>query len=394
MESFCLWYKYNDGAGEKSVENDDDTKHPLFDLHANFWSENIKVKDSSGPHVPYLDIGIRIRDWENINKIAFCCPFILKKEDITDLTSKLKVQEIDELIFNDTCQLITGSDYTTITIGNTEQSILLLCPISFNDGDNGIKKNVKLGNSYLNSSEEKESFIEIDLSNIAKKYLGERDETTNNPNFNSIYFRFRIASHELENNIYFDSTPVNKSIESAFTNTRIIDFKINEERNLGHFTKNNITIGELHLAEFNAVHFLVMVPSHYDVQFLPNSDLSCRELEQRRWDDYFGKKIDTDHDHVLAYHCKKKVKTNQENNRKNFIEFSSLIKIKSYETNIKIIVSYMLIVIALGMLGSSLVNLISKLCISKLKFSGYLPDSVTILVGIILLLIVSLTGRK
>lgn len=45
---------------------------------------------------------------------------------------------------------------------------------------------------------------------------------------NTLYIRLRINNVNLRNHIYFDSEPLNKSFESAFSGTRIIDFKVNE----------------------------------------------------------------------------------------------------------------------------------------------------------------------
>lgn len=100
-----------------------------------------------------------------------------------------------------------------------------------------------------------------------------------------------------------------------------------------------------------------MVPSSYDVQFFPDDHLSCRELESGKWNEYYGKVIDTDKEHVLAYHTRIK---NSDNNGEPVKSFSSLIKIKAFKSNRLTVGMYLLIVIALGMISSSVVNIRSS----------------------------------
>lgn len=47
--------------------------------------------------------------------------------------------------------------------------------------------------------------------------------------YSDIYIRFRIQNIDLENILYFDSELFNKSLDSAFSGTRVLDFKINEK---------------------------------------------------------------------------------------------------------------------------------------------------------------------
>ena len=56
---------------------------------------------------------------------------------------------------------------------------------------------------------------------------------------------------------------------------------------------------------------------------------------------------------ILAYHWKEKSKA-----EKGILNFSKLIRISTASTNLKVIITYVLVVILLGACGSSLIELI------------------------------------
>ena len=63
MKSFGMWYQEqnNQNLGHKS---------PKFDLHVNFWSLE-DIKTSSGVREPYLDIGIKIENYKQLECLTF-----------------------------------------------------------------------------------------------------------------------------------------------------------------------------------------------------------------------------------------------------------------------------------------------------------------------------------
>lgn len=65
----------------------------------------------------------------------------------------------------------------------------------------------------------------------------------------------RINNVNLRNHIYFDSEPLNKSFESAFSGTRIIDFKVNEKRNIPDSVRTEIIVRKEEWAIFKNIHF-------------------------------------------------------------------------------------------------------------------------------------------
>lgn len=343
MKSFGIWYeKYSNETATNSVEAkhaENDLKEigiskeePQFALHVNFWSlEDIKtagnIKD------PYLDIGIKISNYKQVKTLVFYCPFILAQTGIQDLSDKFEKKSNANIVFNDDCEIETKDNYTIIQMSNGMK--LLAFPLF------KVMKNVCNVHQVREASGTK---ILFDF----QKFHDYVKEVEKLKEIDTIYLRFRIKDTSLGNYIYFDSEPLNKSFESAFSGTRIIDFKVNEKRNIHESVRTEIIVNKEIWTSFNNVHFLAMMPSSYDLTSFCDDGMTCRELEQELWDDYLETKIDFSKGHVLAYHWRKK------DAEKLIEDFSCLIKVNYSKTKIKTIFTYALSVIALGMMGSIL----------------------------------------
>lgn len=350
MRSFGLWYKCNESA----------TDSPIFSLDINFWSESVKKKNSA----PALDIGIKIEEFKNLNKLIFHCPFKVNDSDITDLSEKLSKKENANIIFNIDGEIETKDSYFIYSFEkNNKREALLLCPLSPNFS------------SLCNSPEEvNQTDICFDFSKIFPHIKGKQKFT----NITGIYIRFRITSKEFQNNIYFDCEPANKSFESAFSGTRIFDFKINEKRNLDSRIITKIEQEHYSFSQLENVHLLVMEPSSYDLESFANNQLTCRELENTLWDDYFGEHINYSKGRILAYHWKFKG------------ECSCLIKIRYSKTNLSTIMAYIIIALSIGIVGEAIISTLQ----SALTTKPCLTVFISYVVGIILFIIGLFWGRK
>lgn len=347
MRSFGLWYKNNN-------ENNDT---PVFSIHINFWSESVK-KDSG---IPDLDVGIKVKNFKSVNELIFHCPFVIVENDVKDLEPKLCKLKNANIIFNTDGAIQTKKSYSVYSFKKNEnEEKLLLFPLIQD-----------LGEIYCLYKEDNKTDILFNFS-IFNEYLKNKDEFAD---INEVYIRFRISSTELKNSIYFDCEPSNKSFESAFSGTRIFDFKINEKRNLGSKTIAKIDMQKYLFPQIDNIHLLVMEPSSYDVESFANKQMTCRELEGELWDDYFGKNINYSKGRVLAYHWK------FEN------ECSCLIKIKYSKTNVTTLTAYIVMVLALGVLGSTIVAIIQSECV---KYFPY----ISIGIGCFLFAIGLILGRK
>lgn len=347
MRSFGLWYK-------KVKETD---KTPIFSMHINFWSESVKM-DSE---VPDLDVGIKIKDFIGVDELIFHCPFLFGEQDVLDLIPKLCVKENANIVFNTDGEIHTKNSYTVYSfVKDDEKEQLVLFPL-----------NQDFGKIYTIKNEDNKTDILFNFSKFNEYVKGKIDSLDEK----EVYIRFRISTTELKNSIYFDCEPSNKSFESAFSGTRIFDFKINEKRNLGSKTIANIDLQKYLFPQIETIHLLVMEPSSYDVESFSNIQMTCRELEGELWDDYYGAYINDSQGRVLAYHWKFKK------------ECSCLVKVKYSKTNFVTILAYIVMVVALGVLSSTIVAIIQSNWVQKFP-------CISCSVGVVLFGIGVILGRK
>jgi len=348
MRSFGLWF-----SKKEEIKED-----PEFSVHINFWSESVR-KDQADPD---LDVGIKIKDFKIIEKVVFHCPFVVEKDSITDLFPKLCVLQNADLIFNTNGSLNNKDSYSVYSFANgTSEEKLLLFQLN----------HPNLEMMYNLNTQDNKTDIEFDFTKF-------NAVISNNSDYNDIhevYIRFRIQSENMKNTIYFDCEPSNKSFESVFSGTRIFDFKINEKRNLGSKIITNLELEKYHLSKINTVHLLVMEPSSYEVEAFTSEDMTCRELEGKLWDDYYTKNIDYSKGRILAYHWKFKNGC------------SCLLKIKYSKTNIVALMGYIVMIVALGVVGSTIVSGIQDI------FAEYFPLN-AIVCGIVLFGIGLFLGKK
>lgn len=359
MNSFGMWYQLSSDNNNKKVSSCSDTSEkPKIDLHVNFWSlEDItidgKIKE------PYLDIGIKIKNHMHLEQLVFYCPFRCEQSNIKDLAECVSKKNNANIIFNDDCEMETKDNYTIVQLSDNER--LLIFPIS-----SVIKKACIIEN-------EDESTKIIFKFNEFHKYI-ENVEKLND--LKLLYIRFRIQNVALRDIMYFDSEPLNKSFESAFSGTRIIDFKVNEKRNIPEFIRTENIVTNATWAVFDTIHFLAMMPSSYNLTPLCEENMTCRELEKKLWDDYLGTSIDFSKRHVLAYHWKKKCK------EKKIDAFSCLVKVDYSKTKRLTIISYALSVVALGIFSSIIANQIQGMNIICQPLVPTLMITVAIFLGL------------
>lgn len=347
MRSFGLWYK-DTGNYEES---------PSFSVHINFWSESVNNDKDS----PDLDVGLKVCNFSNIDEVRFHCPFNIEDNEITDLVPVLSKIENANIVFNADGSINSKESYSVYTFEKDGcREDLLLFPL-----------NQDLENIYYLEKDDNKTDIVFNFS-IFNKYLKQKREFAK---INQVYIRLRITSTELKDNIYFDCEPSNKSFESAFSGTRILDFKINEKRNLGTKTIKKIDVNKYLFPQIENVHLLVMEPSSYDVESFSNRQMTCRELEGNLWNEYYGKKINYSKGRILAYHWK------FDNN------CSCLVKVKYSKTNLRTLAAYIVMVLALGVFSSTVVTIVQSIC------PNYFGGIVSV-IGFVLFLIGLLLGRK
>lgn len=317
-KSFGFFYK------EKAkAEN----KQAAFNAHVNVWN----VSNSGSP---FIDFGFQIKNYKDLDSVAFNAPFHIDAENIDDLSHVLKENEI-QLIFNNSkfsYKQIEGSIYAGY-LDDKDDTVLLL-PIKNDEGD----FLEYISYEYINSNQ-----FEL-IINLSK--------CKNIPNtINTIYIRFRILNIESQK-LLTTLSAKNNYLESAFIERQILDFKLNNVRTIDRFELNRFLGEGYSLAKFASIHLFVMVPSDYEITTW-GCFSECRQLEKGEWNNYLNNCIVKNMSDISAYHWKQKM-----NNDDTVDEFAQLIKMEHKATNIKLICWYCLIVIILGIIGNVIYEMI------------------------------------
>lgn len=250
MNSFAIWHKTREGINKKLID---------IEVHLNLWKLKSGGK-GGGSFDHFLDMGIMLEDPRQVSNINVFIPSKIYKNEITDL-GRLFREHVDlvPIVFN--------KDYS-VKITQPEK------PVEVLNRDNEFQFNIyKLD-------------IDSDID-IQYKYNGSiitipiPDDLT----AGKIYYRLRIKSKVIESLSYIDK-PANAILESAFACTEIVDFRLNEKRNL-----HDLLLKEIHEGgevKFKPIHLFVMREADYDYLFSSGALYRSRELEKDLWNKYVG----------------------------------------------------------------------------------------------------------
>ena len=312
MNSFGIWAKYKEGIEDKQA----------VDVHANLWDIG-KNSDSA-----FIDFGLMIPDYKNLEAITIALPFSVPDGCIKDLSDIICEKKIGSLVFNTVCVAHFGGraglyETKTLSLDNSDRHILLL-PIADNSNYYGIIVKIE--------DVEGLTCIKIDFSGLRKEF----------EDYEKLYLRFRVRDSQIKDAMFCKLKKKNYFLESAFTETKIVDFMVNELRSIKTEVNEKMTNQKLELVELSKVHFFVMEPAEREVS---SDKMECRRLEPG-WDKYIEESYEPD---TLVYHWSKKAKDD-----KNLSNYSELVKVTSAETNWRLIWGYVFVGIALSVIANIL----------------------------------------
>lgn len=209
-------------------------------LHVNIW----ELEDRS-----FLDIGIKIRDYDDIESVIVDLPWDIEKKDIIDLGGKLSSEKSIAAIFNDVVSYCSHdeSNFADVTIGGENRLILLrLNSSAFSEEKIAVDNGKPVSRIKITLPELLKASIDtIDTKNTKKNQKTlekfaksqqadcENNSTSSKTMFPGVerYIRFRIA--QIPRNIYTtELEKKDKNILSSDIKTRIIDFRINVRRGI------------------------------------------------------------------------------------------------------------------------------------------------------------------
>lgn len=318
-------------------------------LHVNYWklplgkeAKEAGIVCSSDNYSRLIDIGILLRDVDdNIEELVICLPFRFNTSEVIDLSTHLYEEKFISYLFCHPYRVLTLKDCPTYRYAKKEDDdmdgvnfcIYELWPDSLDTED--LTKGTMLHLKFLSYPK--------NLNEIREKA---NSDSENDKKFN-VYVRFRIRNLK-ENDFCFCEDISNDFIQSAFSKTEMAEIKFNEKKTINHNDYQRITNGRDFLA-LSKIHFF-FTGSSDDENVIGNKMDDCELLDPEIWKDYifannkFSKKC-------ISYHW------SVDTNNSNHVFFRTIYSSR----NIKKIIKYALVVIAMGFIGSGLVELVVRL---------------------------------
>ncbi len=268
----------------------------------------------------FLDIGLMIQDAAKVSHVNIFIPQPIASSDIEDLGITFRRNpDLVSILFNEDYRISSGAQEKIVEVLNVDRIPIFYIYVLDLDSDVSIEN--AFGGSII------KIHIPQELAN--KKH----------------YYRIRLK------NPYVDSishiyTPPNSVLESAFSQTELVDFGINEKRNLnGSLLERIHSEGEV---SFSKTHLFLMREASDDYVYSHKPPDGSRQLEADLWKSYIGG--DYPFDKMIAYHWK------ETDTHHSFSAFAKFRYIRCTPLTIAIFVA---IIIILGFLSGLAANLLS-----------------------------------
>ena len=267
-------------------------------LFVNYWKLPYKSKYSFKKYSRWLDVGVILDGIsENIEEVAICLPFKVKKEDIEDLSRYVKD---DNLVSH-----ILKEKYVRHALPKTPAYHRLEVQDRVQDN---AKDNEPLylyeicdeSKSVKDLHEGSAFFLKILSDPIDPTKIKESpDDKSSEPRKYSLYFHFRVNNLS-ETDLSHNENISNDLVQSAFSKSEMVDILFNDLTNLDH-SDHQILMNEYQLLTLSNVDF-AFIGSSEDETVIGNKPFDdCELLEPKIWGDY-TKGINPDGKKCIAYH--------------------------------------------------------------------------------------------
>ncbi|MBB1397142.1 hypothetical protein [Pseudoalteromonas sp. SG44-8] len=344
-----LGEEYQCKLKDKAVER---AKHPSrsalneatkgISLHINYWHFSVDSEKSD-----VLDIGLMLPKIEAVEELCLYLPIKLKENEILDITSLLKHNEISTAIFNEN---LSSQQY-----GTKDHYKLLKGDKYFCSLRSFLKNDINNGEEFGFRSAAGDDGVIISIKSEAiEKALPDKNGD------GKAYFRLRVILDSKDKKDIFirKDLPKDKYFVSGFEVTEYIDFRINETRLLPQSVQEEIEhLQGRDIIPVNRIDFLLATTPGADIKISGTSFHKSRYLEPNPWKKYLEngpedirKTIETG---MVVYHWKSVAKLD-----KPIEDFLAFVKLRIRLSQSKKIAFYFLWVIVLGGVGSLLASLV------------------------------------
>jgi len=314
MNCLAIWYKHKPSKPKEELG---------VDLHLNLWELDRKNVGEGKSHKDFLDIGIMIENPSNVANINIFTPFKVNKDEIEDLGHYFKDDKLVAAVFNEQYDVTASTQNKTLKVKDNKDKVKFY--IYMVDVKNDIRKQTRnYGGSVFS--------IKVSTGEDIKP----------------IYYRIRINSKKLEE-LYSKYKPETHWLQSHYHKTELIDFRINERRNLDGSLKEAMqNSGEVY---FKSVEYFVMRESRYDFVSSHANMYRSRKLEEDLWESYVGG--DCKCDDILAYHWSWSGERG----------FNAFVKFRIYTSDKRTRAKFFFFLVLVGLIGGILGTALMKLII-------------------------------
>lgn len=352
-KSLAFWIEKDNGtvepvAASASSESTSSTPSHSVDLHINYWLLNQDKKDE----INYLDVGVKFLD-EGLNdgdSINIYFPFMISKEDYISNIGEFVCNNRDliQTIFNAKCEEIEYTTNTAVKIKFTkDESLVVHTQIGLDSNNGGVR---------LQTTDE--GCILCFPRQLFKK---SQEEGVHD------YFRFRIKLNSKNDKKTFSQSykHSDRFILSRLESTEIVDFRINEVRDLPGIIKAK----NLDNSNIKKIHFFLIREVDSEFKQAHANFSRCRLLEKGLWKDYLELNSGLDlklPQQMLIYHWKESEKGNE----KHIDKFNAFAKFSKITVSKKTIIIFISAAILIGFIASFLGELLNE------KFAIYLFEAI------------------
>ncbi len=299
-----------------SSKNSQSASHSL-EVHFNLWKLGKRRNANC-----FLDIGLMIQEATEVSHINIFIPQPVARFDIEDLGITFrKNPDLVSTIFNEDYRISSRAQDKIVEVLSVDRIPIFYMYVLDLDSDVSIEN--AFGGSIIK--------IRIPKELADKKH----------------YYRIRLKSPYVDSisHIY---TPSNSLLESAFSQTELVDFRINEKRNLNRSLSERIhSEGEI---SFNKTHLFLMREASDDYVYSHKPPDGSRQLEADLWKGYIGS--DYSFDKIIAYHWKE---------TDIHYSFNAFVKFRYLRSNPLTIATFIVIIIILGIFSGVVANYLFSL---------------------------------
>ncbi|MDV3058691.1 hypothetical protein [Pseudomonas paracarnis] len=347
------------------------------DLHVNYWL----LHQNTDREISYLDIGVKfqgLHENQDVNAegvINVYFPFKVTKENYHPGLGELVCSRTDliQTIFNSRHKSTSNSSNTSVDIefeSKKEDVLRVFTQISCSPENGGVR--------IVDTDEGSTLLFPIKLFSMAREPgIDGGDEKKLLPG----YIRFRIKLGAKETRVLSQSYKHSDSfILSRLESTEIVDFRLNEVRDLPGIIQSKDLIG----AGIKNIHLFLIREVDSEYKQAHANFHRCRLLEKELWNEYLSLHLKENMapKQMLIYHWKESGKVIDKNQSpekqfsvEKFTAFAKFSKITVTYRNLCLFLLFALLIGAVsGAMGNVLYNLVRDISSAIIETAGYLYD--------------------